>query len=124
MKFLYIGLGGFLGAVLRYLLSGWFLRFGTTFPLGTLVVNILGALLLGFLMALVTGTLYLGPEVRFFLAIGFLGSFTTFSTLAYETDGLLKEGQWLLAGLNGFGSVILGIIGVRIGEAVARVLIK
>ena len=124
MKLIYIGLGGCLGAVCRYLVSGWFLRFGVDFPLGTLAVNLLGSFTLGFLMSLATGTLYVSPAVRFFLAVGFLGSFTTFSTFAYETNELLKSGEWLLTAFNALGSFILGIIGVRLGELLAQVLIR
>ncbi|MBX6422716.1 fluoride efflux transporter CrcB [Thermosulfurimonas sp. F29] len=124
MKFLYIALGGSLGAVCRYLVSGWFLRFGADFPLGTLVVNLLGALLLGFFMELSTRTLLIPPEIRLLVAVGFLGSFTTFSTFAYETGELLKEGEWIFFVLNVSLSVGLGLFGVKLGEALARVLVR
>ncbi len=124
MKYLYIGLGGGLGAVCRYLVSGWFLRFGVGFPLGTLAVNLLGSFWLGFFMELVTQTLLIAPEVRWLVAVGFLGSFTTFSTFAYESHTLLKEGEWLTSFLNVALSVGLGLTGVRLGETLAKLLVR
>ncbi|WP_297057314.1 fluoride efflux transporter CrcB [Thermosulfurimonas sp.] len=124
MKFLYIGLGGGMGAVCRYLVSGWFLRFGAGFPLGTLAVNILGSFVLGFFMELATQTLLVSPEARLLVAVGFLGSFTTFSTFAYETHQLLREGEWLFTFLNIVLSIGLGLTGVRLGEVLVRYLVR
>ena len=124
MKLVYISLGGALGAVSRYLVSGWFLRFGANFPLGTLTVNILGSLILGFLMSLSARTLLISPELRLFLAVGFLGSFTTFSTFAYESFGLMKEGEWGLFFLNVTLSVGSGLLGVKLGEALGEILVR
>ena len=121
-KILLVGLGGFCGAVARYLVSGFMLKVSAAFPWGTLVVNVLGSFLLGFLMALVTETLAISPNERLFLAIGFLGSFTTFSTFIYETNSLLEEGEFLLAGVNLFSSLLLGLFGLRLGIWLARVL--
>ncbi|HFC96994.1 MAG TPA: fluoride efflux transporter CrcB [Thermosulfurimonas dismutans] len=124
MKFLYIGLGGGMGAVCRYLVSGWFLRFGAGFPLGTLAVNVLGSFILGFFMELATQTLLVSPESRLLVAVGFLGSFTTFSTFAYETHQLLREGEWLFTFLNITLSIGLGLTGVRLGEVLVRYLVR
>ncbi len=124
MKFLYIALGGGLGAISRYLISGWFLRFGAGFPLGTLAVNVLGSFLLGLFMELATRTLLVPPEARWLVAVGFLGSFTTFSTFAYESHTLLKEGEWLTSFLNVILSVGLGLTGVKLGETLARLLVR
>ncbi len=124
MKFLYIGLGGGMGAVCRYLVSGWFLRFGAGFPLGTLAVNILASFVLGVCMELATQTLLVSPEARLLVAVGFLGSFTTFSTFAYETHQLLREGEWLFTFLNIVLSIGLGLTGVRLGEVLVRYLVR
>ena len=121
-KILLVGLGGFCGAVARYFVSGFMLKVSAAFPWGTLVVNVVGSFLLGFLMALVTETLAISPNERLFLAIGFLGSFTTFSTFIYETNSLLEEGEFLLAGVNLFSSLLLGLFGLRLGIWLARVL--
>ncbi|QJA06367.1 fluoride efflux transporter CrcB [Thermosulfurimonas marina] len=124
MKWLLVGLGGFLGALARYTVSGWCLRLGGAFPWGTLAVNLLGSLGLGFLMALAEETLLISPEVRLFLAVGFLGAFTTFSTFAYETERLLSEAEWILAAANVAGSLFLAIMGVKAGALLARVIAK
>ncbi len=121
-KVLLVGLGGFCGAVARYLVSGLMLKVSAEFPWGTLVVNVLGSFLLGFLMALVTETLAISPNERLFLAIGFLGSFTTFSTFIYETNSLLDEGELLLAGSNILASLLCGFFGLRLGIWLARAL--
>jgi len=118
-----VGLGGFLGAIARYLLSGLLLRLSVVFPCGTFAVNILGSFGLGFLMALVTETLLIPSSLRLFLAIGFLGSFTTFSTFMYETHALLEGGEFWLALLNLGASLILGLVGVRLGWWLAHQLL-
>ncbi|HHI97828.1 MAG TPA: fluoride efflux transporter CrcB [Thermodesulfatator atlanticus] len=122
LKLMLVGLGGFCGAVARYLVSGLLLKVSTLFPLGTLVVNVSGSFLLGFLMALATETLAISPNERLFLAIGFLGSFTTFSTFIYETNSLLEEGEFFLAGVNLFLSLLFGLLGLRLGIWLARIL--
>ena len=87
---LWIGLGGFLGANARYRLGLWFAdRWGTAFPYGTLVANTIGSLALAFFLTLATGRVSVPPGARLFLAIGFLGGFTTFSTFSYETHWLV-----------------------------------
>ncbi len=118
MKLLVIGLGGFLGAIARYGVSGWVqARAGGEFPAGTLAVNAVGCLLLGVLMALVETRQLLGPEVRTFVAIGILGSFTTFSTFGYETLELVRVGTFRLAALNMAGNLALGLAAVWIGRS-------
>ena len=121
---LWVGLGGFLGALLRYLVSG--LVYGALheplFPYGTLLVNAFGCFLLGLLAGLAEARGLFSPEARVFLFIGLLGSFTTFSTFGYETLQLLKDGGWFLAGANVLGQVALGLGGVWIGDALARLM--
>ncbi len=120
-KLLVIGLGGFLGAIARYGASGWVqARAGADFPAGTLAVNAIGCLLLGVLMTLVETRQVFGPETRNFLAIGILGSFTTFSTFGYETLELARVGAFRLAGLNIAGNVALGLTAVWIGRSGTR----
>ena len=119
MLILMVAVGGAVGAVARYGLSGWVQGFPTTsFPLGTLVVNVLGSFLLGFVFYLLEA-LALSAETRSMVTIGFLGSFTTFSTFSFETVALLQEGQWLRAGLYAGGSVALGLIAMVAGMALA-----
>jgi len=119
-----VGLGGFLGAMLRYLVSGFV--YGALreplFPYGTLAVNALGCLLVGLLAGLAESRGLFSPEARVFLLIGFLGSFTTFSTFGYETLQLLRDGELLSAALNVFGQVGLGLGGVWAGDALAKLI--
>jgi len=120
----YVALGGALGALARYGMSGWvYDRMGESFPWGTLVVNLVGCLVLGVAIRWLQVTA-LAPEVRPFLTIGLLGAFTTFSTFSYETVALLQEGQWLRAGLYVGASVALGLIAMVAGMALATTLAR
>jgi CrcB protein len=119
MTLAYVALGGALGALARYGISGWvYDRIGENFPWGTLVVNLVGCLALGLVVRWLQVSA-VAPEVRPFLTIGVLGAFTTFSTFSYETVALLQEGQWLRAGLYMGGSVVLGLIAMVAGMALA-----
>jgi CrcB protein len=120
---LIIGVGGFLGAVTRYGVALWVgQRWGRTFPLGTFVINISGSLVIGFLMPLLTDRFLANPQWRLFLAVGFLGAYTTFSTFEYETGALLKDGEWLIAALNISLSVFVGFLALKLGEVIAKSL--
>ncbi|MDP9379445.1 MAG: fluoride efflux transporter CrcB [Chloroflexota bacterium] len=121
MRFLLVGLGGFLGANARYILSGWVSSvWPGAFPLGTFLVNVTGSFVLGFFTALVVGRLHAPEEYRLFVAIGFLGSYTTFSTLSYETLDLLRRGEFLTAALYSLGSLVLGLLAAGLGVALGR----
>mgnify|MGYP002682283935 CR=1 FL=1 len=118
---LWIGLGGFLGANARYWLGLWLAnRFGTAFPYGTLVANTIGSFVLAFLLTLATGRLSVPTGMRLFLAIGFLGGFTTFSSFSYETVGLLEQNGWGSALLNLVANTAFGLLGVVLGVTIAR----
>jgi len=122
-KLLLIALGGSIGAVARYFLSGLAQRWTSgTFPVGTLFVNALGCLAVGAVMGLMEGKGLLGPNVRWFLVIGFIGSFTTFSTLGYETVELLNDGQLASASLNAVANFGLGLGAVLLGLWIARAI--
>jgi len=97
-------------------------RAGTAFPWHTLVVNVLGAFLLGLLMALSAERALLGPSWRTLLGIGVLGGFTTFSTLAYESVRLMEQGLPTAGLLNVVGSALLGLIAVFAGLGLGRAL--
>jgi CrcB protein len=123
MPLLAIFLGGALGAVARYGLSGAvYRRFGPSFPSGTLAVNLVGSAALGLLMPLVGGTTPL-TTVRAFLIIGCIGAFTTFSTFAWEAVALIEDGQWRSAAAYVALSVFLGLGFVAAGLSVARLLL-
>jgi CrcB protein len=92
------------------------------FPAGTLAVNLIGCFAVGLLAALFEERLVAGVEWRAFVLIGVLGGFTTFSTFGFETVALVRAGSLLLAAANALGSVALGLVGVVLGLALARVL--
>lgn len=118
---LMIGIGGFFGAVTRYGVAVWIgQRWGRSFPLGTFVINITGSFLIGLLMTLMTEKIIENPQWRLLLVVGFLGAYTTFSTFEYETGALLKDSEWLYAGLNVIGSVFVGFIALKLGEVIAK----
>jgi fluoride exporter len=121
--FLIISLGAILGASARYWVGGWAAeRFGTTFPYGTLIINVTGSLILGFFMTLVTDRFLVDPRWRLLVAIGFLGAYTTFSTYTYESVNLILKGQVWLGLLDLFGSSILGAAAVTAGILLGRAL--
>ena len=119
-----IGLGGALGAMARYGLSGWVQGLvDSTFPLGTLAVNVLGSFLLGFSLYLLESTAPTA-EVRSLVTMGFLGAFTTFSTFSYEALVLLEGGEWFRGGLYIGGSLILGLAGVLMGLGMGNLVLQ
>ncbi len=122
MTYLAISIGAVLGANARFLLGGWIAeRFGTAFPFGTLVINVTGSFLIG--IVLVIANERLAPDwFRPLLAIGFLGSYTTFSTFSYETLALLESGALLTAFANVGVSVAAALVGVYAGTALARLI--
>lgn len=121
---LVVGVGGALGAVARYLASGWVQEMaGGFFPWGTFAVNATGSLLLGFVMVWLQGAVA-SPETRTFITIGFLGSFTTFSTFSFEATAMLRDGEWLRAGGYMLGSVSLGLVAVLVGGALASSILQ
>ena len=121
---LMIGAGGFFGAIARYIVDGWVIaRTGASFPWGTLVVNLSGSFMLGLLFTLAVERGILPAEIRGPVFIGFIGAYTTFSTLALESWRLVEEGNYALGAANLAGSMVLGIIAVVAGLALGRVLV-
>ncbi|MEC9481911.1 MAG: fluoride efflux transporter CrcB [Halomonas sp.] len=124
MTWLAVAAGGALGALGRYLLSGWLAGIlGREFPWGTFGVNLLGCCLIGALYVWLTQELKLAPIWQAVLVAGFTGAFTTFSTFALETLTLLESGRGLVAALYVSASLLLGIAGVALGMKLARILI-
>ena len=123
MLLLYIALGGGLGAIARYVLGGWVqVATGATFPWGTLLINVSGSLLLGFLYVLLEGS-PAAREWRAFVGIGFCGGYTTFSTFSYETARLLQDGQLGRAGTYILASALLSIAGALVGFRLASAVL-
>lgn len=120
---LLVGLGGILGANARYLVSVWAARsIGTDFPYGTMIVNVTGSIVLGFVLAFVTGTLTSDIAIRYLIATGFLGSYTTFSTFVFESLALVQQGDRRLATINVLGSAVLGVVGSLAGLLLGQFL--
>lgn len=121
LRLLLIGVGGAAGAVLRFLFSSWVqARSGFhAYPFGTLSVNLLGCLLIGFLSGLADSRSMFSAEIRSFLIIGCLGAFTTFSSFGNETLNLLQAGRLELALLNIGAQVVLGLMLVWLGRTLA-----
>jgi CrcB protein len=118
-----IAAGGAIGALLRYWAStGVHAWLGRGFPYGTLFVNVLGSLLMGFLFVWLVDRMAAGPALRAFLLIGVLGAFTTFSTFSMETLNLMESGQFGKALLNVFASVVVCVAAAGAGVLAARQL--
>ena len=121
--FISVTLGSLLGTVARYFVSGFVARrFGETFPYGTLLINVLGSFVIGFLLVLAATRLPIGEPMRLLLVTGLLGGFTTFSSFSFEVYTLLVAGSWSAAGLYVLGSVGAGIASVFLGAGLARML--
>jgi CrcB protein len=118
-----IGIGGILGANARYLVSVWAARrIGAQFPYGTLIVNLSGSLLLGFLATGIVGRVVYEREVQLLVSVGFIGAYTTFSAFAFESVGLVRRRAYVLATANVLGSTVLGLLGAWIGAMAARAI--
>ncbi len=119
-----VGAGGFVGAVLRFLVSSWVQsRSGSIiFPFGTMSVNMIGCLVIGFLTYLVETRSLLSMETRSFVLIGLLGAFTTFSTFGNETLGLIRDSRLDLAAFNACFQVVVGVGMVWLGRILASTL--
>jgi CrcB protein len=123
MKILVIGLGGFIGAIMRYSISGWVYRIvGSGLPYGTLSVNILGSFILGFFLLFAEERFTISPAWRSFIAVGMMGALTTFSTFSYETFMMLQENLYGQVALNVGLNVVLTIAAVWAGMALARIV--
>lgn len=119
----HVVVGAGIGGGLRYVVGGWVAeRWGTSFPWGTLVVNVSGAFLLGVLLALNVERDIGSPQLRLLLGIGLLGGYTTFSTLSYESIALVEHGLYLQGAANMFGSGVLGLLAAAAGLALGRVI--
>ncbi len=123
VKLMVIACGGAIGALLRYTVSGLMHKYlDTIFPVGTLTVNLIGCLFIGFLWQLFDSTI-VSENTRMFLLVGLLGALTTFSTFGLESLNLLRDGELKFAALNLIGSVVAGLIFVFIGIVIARLVV-
>lgn len=122
-KYLLIAAGGALGSILRYWVGSTVAgRMGTRFPFGTAVINITACVALGFTLTYFARRADLSPAWRFFVPIGFIGAYSTFSTYEWETLSTLRSGAFLLAALYAVGSLVLGLAATWCGSAFADLL--
>lgn len=121
--FLVISLGAIFGANARYFLSRYAAKIlGPMFPYGTLIINVLGSLIVGFFVIWTTERVLVNPRWRLLVVVGFCGAFTTFSSYAFETMAYFEQGQWLLMLVNFFSNNVLCLGAALAGMALARVL--
>ena len=119
-KYLVVLAGAGLGGLARYVAGTWIMaKYGGRFPLGTFVINITGAFLIGVLMTLLTERFHPHPNWRLFLVVGILGGYTTFSSFEYETYQAVRDGERWLGLVYLVGSVALGYLGVWLGTLLA-----
>lgn len=121
LDLLIVGLGGFMGAASRYMVGSLITeRTSHGFPFATLAINITGCFAIGLFMTMTPGGINSHPHARLFIAIGFLGGYTTFSTFGYETLGLLKDGSVTLGFANIAGSIMLSLAALWVGMHLGR----
>jgi fluoride exporter len=119
----WISLGAILGANLRYFVAPYVARvLSPGFPYGTLIINITGSFILSFFLVWTTERVIADPRWRLFVAVGFCGGYTTFSSFAYESFSLFEQGRWLASAVNIAGTNLLCCVGVVAGAVLARML--
>jgi fluoride exporter len=122
LTYVWIALGSALGGMARYGCSGLAARLiGETFPWGTLIVNVVGSFIIGFFATLTgpDGRVYIGSTARQFVMLGFCGGYTTFSSFSLQSLNLMNDGEWVRAGANIGGSVLLCLVAVWAGHLLA-----
>ena len=120
LECLVVGAGGFIGSVCRYLIGLIPLKEGTIFPIKTMIINIVGAFIIGVIAALALKNNAVNPRLILFIKAGICGGFTTFSSFALETGDLIKSGHMGIALVYGLLSLILGVLAVFAGEAAGQ----
>lgn len=120
LECLVVGIGGFIGAVCRYLIGLIPLKEGTIFPIKTFIINVLGCFIIGIITALAAKNNSLNPRIVLFLKVGICGGFTTFSSFALETSDLMKSGNTDISLLYIILSIALGILAVFAGQKLVR----
>ncbi len=118
MNYLAVAAAGAVGAVLRFFVARLFA--GSTWPIGTFIINITGSLFLGWFLTRFGDRIEISEPLRLGIAVGFVGAYTTFSTYMFESDKLIRDGEWLSASFYLAGSLFIGLLAVRLGAIVAH----
>lgn len=122
-RIIYVGIGGLIGSILRYVISMYAPKlFGDQLPYGTLTVNIMGGILIGFIAQLSTTTDLISPDLKLFLTTGIMGGLTTFSTFSLETITLFSSGSYVLGISNACLNLFLSLLGVVFGKGLANIM--
>jgi CrcB protein len=122
-KYMYIAVGGALGAMARFWVGSTVAdRLGTKFPYGTFVINMTACVVIGFSLTFLAKRTDLNPAWRFFVPIGFLGAYSTFSSYGWEAVSMLRNGEFSMAALYAFGSLFLGLVAVWCGILLAEII--
>ena len=121
LKCLYVGVGGFFGAICRYLIGVAFSSVTMSFPISTLIINFVGAVVIGSITEFSAKITPINPNLMLFLTVGICGGFTTFSTFSLETLNLIEKGKVFIGVGYAVASLVLCIIGVFIGKSIVRV---
>jgi CrcB protein len=124
LEFIFVGLGGFIGACLRFALTKLTNQFSLNFPYGTLLSNVIAGLLIGFVIGAEQQSVTLNPKTRVFLTTGLLGGLSTFSTFGLETVTLFQDGKYLLATGNIALNLVLSLCAVVLGMVCAKAIFK
>jgi CrcB protein len=121
LLYLAVASAGAIGSAFRLFVASVALRlFGTAFPAGTFIINITGSCFLGWFLKVASRTTSISEAARLAIAVGFVGAYTTFSTFMYESNALIEDGLQMRAMVNLFGSLIVGLLAVRLGIWLAR----
>ena len=120
----YVAVGSAVGGASRFLLSSFIQQRAGTFPVGTLIINITGSLILGFLMRYALGSASVSPETRALLTTGFCGGYTTFSTFSYETIALMEDGDYRRAAIYVVASVVVSLAATFLGIIAANAVLE
>lgn len=124
-KIIYVGIGGCIGAIIRYLITMQSSKmFNTSIPAGTLISNVLGGFIIGMIMEISISTDYISPNLKLFLTTGLMGGLTTFSTFSYETISLMNSGSYLLGAGNILLNLFLSLGGVVLGTSLCKMIVQ
>ena len=123
-QILLVGIGGFFGAISRFFISKNATRFFGSFPTGTLIVNVVGSFILGFIYYSALESKMITPEIRSLVGVGFIGAFTTMSTFSYESFRFFELGNYQLFAINFISNTLLCLLAIYFGKVLSLLVFK